>query len=519
MHVATRRKTKTIQVILACGLWVIVVYPILRLYAFESSTGLYISLVSVSRLALFFCWFQLIGYWYFRSLSRSTKSASIVTPEALATSPQVAILIPIRDEPIDVVRRMFMHLREVHYPALTIVVVDNSSTPQRSALVGLAQEFEVPSVTIIRKETSRGFKAGALNRALSVLSADVQYALVLDIDHAPCAHILQTLVPFLEGDRTLAFVQAPQVYEAPGKSLVGAAFCFKQRVFYRHICPGLSAAGCMFMSGSNTLVRLAALREVGGFDESSLTEDLRTTLQLHYKGWKGLYTPKVVATGYAPMNFAAYHKQLRRWAIGTLQNWRAAVGLLLDSPSSLSTEQWAFYLGWNGLFYLQGVVVYLIVVLSWALFYLQPAPVAPVLDGSLAVFLGITVASTWILEWRACGTRILTIAASSALFYGDLAIMSRALADLSLGRELIFEVTPKTQTRYGGPRRWFVVFHLLATLLVALAMARAVVEGNWRAGTAGALWQVTFLVQSGVIGAIGMAARFSRQDHGEQTAS
>jgi cellulose synthase (UDP-forming) len=518
MNWSARRQTKTIQSLLAGGLGIIVVYPILRLTALEWSSGLYIGLAALSRLAVFFCWFQLAGYWYFRFRSRLERKTSSRFPEELRTTPPVAILIPIRNEPITVIRRMFVHLQQIQYSPLSIVVVDNSSLPQHEALTNLAQELAVPSLTVVRKPTCRGFKAGALNQALSTLGTDVRYALVLDIDHAPGPQILHALVPHLEADPALAFVQAPQVYETQGKSLVGSAFCFKQRVFYAHICPGLSAAGCMFMSGSNTLIRLTALRDVGGFDESSLTEDLRTTLRLHSRGWKGLYTPQVVATGYAPMNFAGYHKQLRRWAIGTFQNWRAAASLLLESPSSLSTEQWLFYIGWNGLFYLQGIVVYLLVIVSAALLYVQPAALAPILDSSLAIGLLVTVAATWIHERNACGTRMVMIGASSALFYGDLAIMVTAFADLLLKRRIVFEVTPKAQTRYGGPTSWFVVFHLLMPFLLMLGALRAGSFGSWLSGPAGTLWPAMLLVQSGVIGIIGMAARLSRNDHGAQSA-
>ena len=66
-----------------------------------------------------------------------------------------------------------------------------------------------------------------------------------------------------------------------------------------------------------------------GFDESSLTEDVRTSLQLHARGWQSVYFPGPVADGFPPMDLRAYQKQLRRWAIGTFQNWKYAFFLLL----------------------------------------------------------------------------------------------------------------------------------------------------------------------------------------------
>ena len=75
------------------------------------------------------------------------------------------------------------------------------------------------------------------------------------------------------------------------------------------------------MTGTNMLIRKSALDKIGGFDESTLTEDVRTSLLFHQGGWEGIYVNKTVAVGYPPPDIASYHRQQRRWAIGTFQNF------------------------------------------------------------------------------------------------------------------------------------------------------------------------------------------------------
>src|SRR5262249_55672929 len=178
----------------------------------------------------------------------------------LNSAPTVFVLVPIRNEPEDLVSRMLRHLAAVSYSNYHVLLIDNSSESHVERFRDLAVAAGLDCVHVLRKADTRGFKGGALNLALDkVYAANAPYVLLLDIDHAPNPQILTQLLPVLESNPRLAFVQAPQVYSTPVRSAIASAFMFKQRVFYNQICPGLSAAGCIFISGSNALIRTRAL--------------------------------------------------------------------------------------------------------------------------------------------------------------------------------------------------------------------------------------------------------------------
>ena len=342
-------------VLLAICMLVVVVWPTVILLDNGQSVVL-IAFLVIFRLNAFFLLFHVLGYWLYRCVGGSvhihaTRSKSVAT---IASGPHVSIVVPIRDEPVSIVRRMLLHIREIEYDNYSVFIVHNGDVPTSRQFSELLVEAKLQA-NVIHKKDLAGYKGGALNTALYALPENAVYVLVLDVDHAPRPLILQSLVPILQQDDRLAFVQAPQRHENAASSLISTAYCYKSRVFYDHLCAGMAATKSLFFTGTNALFRKAALDEIGGFDEASLTEDIRTSLNLHARGWLGDYYSGTVAIGYAPFDLYSYYRQQRRWAIGTFQNCQYALRLLLSRPGSLSIEQWILYLGWSGTFYLQGV--------------------------------------------------------------------------------------------------------------------------------------------------------------------
>jgi cellulose synthase (UDP-forming) len=314
------------------GILLIVFYPTFETLAQTNDSHLF-GLMIVFRLALFFVIFHSLGYWFYRLIPKKKGRISSTNSKECST-PNIAILIPIRNEPIQIIKRMLISLKQIRHPNVEFVIIDNSTPTQAAEFHNISQEINF-SFSIVRKEDTNGFKAGALNRALSTLDKETEYILVLDADHAPQPDILDKLAPILQKNPSAAFIQAPQRYHENGVSLIEGAYCYKQRIFYDHVCRGLSENGTLFFSGTNALFRKEALDDIGGFDESSLTEDLRSSVKLHTEKWYGIYYPEDVALGVPPSDIGSYYRQQRRWAIGTYQNLQARTqGSICDAIMS-----------------------------------------------------------------------------------------------------------------------------------------------------------------------------------------
>jgi len=93
---------------------------------------------------------------------------------------------------------------------------------------------------------------------------------------------------------------------------------------------------------------------VGGFDESSVTEDFATSLRFHKNGWQSAYVGKVCAFGMGPEDLGGYFKQQFRWALGTVGLFREILKNFVKNPWMLPPSKWweyflsgtHYFIGW-----------------------------------------------------------------------------------------------------------------------------------------------------------------------------
>jgi cellulose synthase (UDP-forming) len=139
---------------------------------------------------------------------------------------------------------------------------------------------------------------------------------VLDADQELCDDLLRDALPLLEADPGLAFVQSAQAYEDCTRSILALAAAQQQMLLYDCVLESKDREGQVSCLGTNVVLRLSALDEVGGWDEENVTEDLSTSYRIHRRGHRSRYLRRIYATGLAPRDFAAYLRQQTRWAWG-----------------------------------------------------------------------------------------------------------------------------------------------------------------------------------------------------------
>ena len=125
----------------------------------------------------------------------------------------------------------------------------------------------------------------------------------------------------------------------------------QQALFYRLVCPGKSTQNSAFICGTNVVIRAAALDEIGGFPQDSVTEDFAASVRMHGR-WRSVYLEGVLARGLGPVDLGSYFGQQNRWARGTLSvlsDWRLLLG-----RRRLSVGQWIEY-ALSSTYYLSGV--------------------------------------------------------------------------------------------------------------------------------------------------------------------
>jgi len=101
----------------------------------------------------------------------------------------VDVLVPTYDEPVEVLRATLLGCRALRYPHTTWLLDDG----RRPELAELARELGARYLT---RPDNRHAKAGNINHALGHLEGDL--VAVLDADHVPLPHFLDTMVRYFE---------------------------------------------------------------------------------------------------------------------------------------------------------------------------------------------------------------------------------------------------------------------------------------------------------------------------------
>ncbi len=254
-------------------------------------------------------------------------------------APPVACLLATFNEPPEVVEETIAALVNMEYDNKEIVILDDSTREEnRVAMRELAARYGVQ----VRQRTNRkGYKAGAINEYLQ--ESGTKYVAIFDADAVPAHNFLRDLIPILEENPKLSFVQTPQHYANVDISNVALAAARQQNVFYEYICEGKSYSKAAFCCGTNFIARREALLDVGGMDDTTVTEDFATSINLHTKGWDSAYYNQVYAYSLGPETLAAYFTQQQRWAFGSVKTGWNLLKAFVGGPQRMRMGQWWEY--------------------------------------------------------------------------------------------------------------------------------------------------------------------------------
>jgi len=360
-------------------------------------------------------------------------------PASDLTRWNVAVLIPTFNEPTEILLPTIaaaVALQPVH----DTWVLDDG---RREDVRRLAEQL---GARYLARPDNRHAKAGNLNYALERIEADI--VAVLDADHIPTANFLTATLPYFEDDR-LAFVQTPQDFynlDSFEHERQGNGRTFNEEaVFYRVIAPAKTRWSAPFWCGTCALVRVAALRSVGGVATDSVTEDIHTTIRMYRAGWTGVYHNEVLARGLAPDDARAYLMQRNRWAKGAMQVLRRENPLF--GPGLNAGQRLAFLTTLFGWFD------------SWRTLAYMLIPVAVILTGAVPISAPGAIFAPFFIATLGLQFVALRLLARGhyppilSLLFEVLrmpAVLPATLAIFAPGRDIRFDVTPKGRNENSG---------------------------------------------------------------------
>ncbi|OWY12554.1 Curdlan synthase [Thioclava sp. NG1] len=254
--------------------------------------------------------------------------------------PLVAILIATYNEDRDVLERTIVGAKFLRHRNKTIIVCDDSRRDW------LRDFCEAKGVRYMRRADNEGQKAGNINHALDRLAEEeVQpdFVAILDADFVPHrGFISRTLALF--HDPEVGLVQTPQHFfnsdPIQHNFRLDSSYPDEQRFFFDQMQPSRDGWGIAFCCGTSSVCRWSALREIGGFNTESVTEDFMLTLALQNAGWRTVYLAEPLTEGLAPEGLKEYITQRARWCLGLMQIARSSLGPFSKSNLRLR-DRWS----------------------------------------------------------------------------------------------------------------------------------------------------------------------------------
>lgn len=319
----------------------------------------------------------------------------------------VSILVPAYNEEITVTDTVHS-LLELDYPLYEIIIMDDGSSDETS--LRLIKEFQMIEVnrpiqrqikckrekavyeakvkniplTLIRKEN--GGKADTLNMGIN--ASRYPYFICMDADSVLQRDSLKEIVkPILENDKVIASGGLVRIsnyaelqdgrlikYKMPWNPIVGVQIMEYDRSFLAARMMLDKFNGNLIISGAFGLFQKKAVVDVGGYDASTMGEDMELVVKLHvfcrlHNIPYGIqYTPNAICWSQAPSGLGDLMKQRRRWHLGLFQSMLKHRQMFFNPTFGLvGVFSYLYYLLYELLSPVIEVFGLIVTVLSWKL--------------------------------------------------------------------------------------------------------------------------------------------------------
>lgn len=413
----------------------------------------------------------------------------------------VTVQVPLYNEPhvasrvVDAV----CSLRHQGLAGFEVQILDDSSDETTIAVAAVVARWRARGidVTHLRRPTRDGFKAGALAWGLTRARGDL--VAIFDADFVPAPDFLERIVPLFDEESMPDMVQARWGHLNRDESWLTRAQAALLDAHFHAEQRGRAASGRFFgFNGTAGVWRRSAIERAGGWEATTLTEDLDLSVRAWLVGCRFAFADDVEVLAELPARPAALRTQQRRWARGGVETARVRLKSVWRSPRAWHERlDLTLKLTQNAV---HPVLFVLVAALPAAALEraFSAAHASRVLEGAACMLGLVPAAAAMLWSLRRSGVPSLRAAADTALAIGLAAALSASCAGAVVAGAFglgpgVFERTPKSGGQRAGviadpPARRLTWAVAAEGLLGALHLAVAVVLVLH-----GAVWVTPFL--------------------------
>lgn len=345
-----------------------------------------IGFINLMHFCLYLTGANLYDIWQFRRKLKHAKT------NRHGKKLLVTVLIPAHNEEAVIIRCLDSVCKS-SYRKLQIIVIDDASSDSTRGLVRDYIASHPKHDITLRWKLKNGGKAAALNHALR-RDACGELVMALDADSILAPGAVANAVTYFEEPAVVGVAANVRIIEEI--TILGFLQRFEHMVGYRSKKTH-SLLNCEFIVGGvASTYRMAVLKTVGFYDESTMTEDIGLSMKVAALGNRAhrlIYASDVVAMTEGVSEFKSLLKQRFRWKYGNLQNVIKHRQLLMN-PGGQFTRMLTFYRMPMALF---GEVILLLepIVLGYVLY-------TTIMLGNLSLIIGAYTTITlyvWLTLW------------------------------------------------------------------------------------------------------------------------
>jgi cellulose synthase/poly-beta-1,6-N-acetylglucosamine synthase-like glycosyltransferase len=291
-------------------------------------TFLYVIFLIITWVTMFYT----LNFYYLAIQSRHNdvhERRKRQVPELpLALLPTVTVQLPLYNEKY-VARRLIDAVCRMDYPKnkMQVQVLDDSDDDTVDLIRSIVDEYRFKGFDIVhvRRADRSGYKAGALKAGMK--SAKGEFIAIFDADFIPPSSFLKHLLRYFS-DPKMGFVQCKwgHVNEDYSSMTQAQAVSLDLHFLVEQKAKSLSRIFLNF-NGTAGIWRTSCISDAGGWQTSTLVEDMDLSYRAQMKGWKCMFLDDYVVDAELPVQMNAAKRQQFRWAKGSIQ---VALKLLTD---------------------------------------------------------------------------------------------------------------------------------------------------------------------------------------------
>lgn len=278
---------------------------------------------------------------YLRFHRRRRKNGSDARREIpVEDLPVVTVQLPIFNE-MYVVERLIDNIARFDYPGekLEIQVLDDSTDETLDISRRKVEEWREKGVDIklVTRPGRTGFKAGALQHGME--TARGEFIAIFDADFLPERDFLKCTLPYLLTDPRVGAVQTRWEHLNKDYSILTRIQAFALDAHFTVEQQGRNAGGYFInFNGTAGIWRQECIRDAGGWEADTLTEDLDLSYRAQLKGWKFKYLEDVGSPAELPVTMTAVKSQQFRWTKGGAETARKNISRIWKAPVKLGQK-------------------------------------------------------------------------------------------------------------------------------------------------------------------------------------